>query len=326
MDNQFNGLRLPTEDCRLPQLTRGSEVVELKPTALRPEGLRLSRATVVRVVLNKLETLDNTYLSSQGTFILGRPEQVLLVPGDRFEVRSWHQNNCTFATLVGFRCDIPFSSFLEDRKLELSEGNHYGAESVDISGDGGRLLWGAKIASKEKIGGVKLTGRVKPGMGPLTVKVWGIAKAVTGGSGYTEVGWQDPGPHIRRHQQCQSYGDYEGQIEAVAGRTFKIAAPGSPGYLGGSTSDFDKKRACYWTPLRLRLHASGAVPRKVIVSPGDSKEPFSLVQFGTAKAVRLWIRNREPAPVQVSADFQQGMEVSVVYVGGAATASNLRFE
>lgn len=335
-------VRLPDDALTGESLQRSAFSAQLVPLRspaawMTEDGpVRSSRATTVRVVLDRIESLRPGLVAANTLSLLGDPERVTLVEGDRVEINVWAGNYTGAGDAVILGVSLGGRA-VGDVLSDVRVGPATGGGAVRTTINPGVVKRGAYFAQRlgaGQHGGFALSGTVRR---PPSGAAWALdLQAVAAFSGQTLTRdmpvsveravsvYQAQGLAARTHQQGQFYGWYEGEAVATAGQNLSVAAPGSWGYHGTSyeSASAEAREAAYWVPLRVRLRAGASAPRsfEVVTATGQWVDP-NAVDVQARAPGRPFAR----VAAGTSTRFVDGMDLQVTFLGTSATELGLRF-
>ncbi len=266
-------VRIPNPDRTGASLYRSafdSDLVPLSSPRIRFSASQPERdptPTVVRVCLDKLESLRPGFVTSRTLTRLAEPEVVTLVEGDILEIRTWAGNYTDAGQIIqGIELGgLAPETLLDNIVVEAATGG--GAVTTFISPlVQKRTAWFGQRLDNGKHGGFLLRGTVRP---PPDSAFWVVpVSAVVALSNQALDAertidleqargiYESLGINASFHQQGQYYGDYVGRVALAKGEARTIAAPGSWAYHGSDylgNADPWEKQAAYWVTLRITL-------------------------------------------------------------------------
>lgn len=333
-------VRTPDFTCTGSTLFRSNfkgEVVPLRSGSVSMENSssprRSAAPTQVRVVLDKIESLQPGFLRESTITRLGPIERVTLIEGDTLSIYVWNGNYTGLSTpiITGVSLSgLLLEDLLQNITLKPAAGGGavrtvLGAKPIKKNS----YYFGQRLA-KEQMGGFVLSGTVRK---PVAGNSWNVdlqeVAALSNQTLTSEISfdieaamkiYQSRQSKATVHQQGQFYGAYLGQAALSVGQTVIVAAPGSWAYHGdcwqGQTEP-NAKQAAYWVPLKVQLSEGEKAPRSFVVatSTGQWTDPNAL----TIVAV---YPDKTTVAVKpgVSTPFKSGMQLITTFLGTSATA------
>ncbi len=326
--------------------------------ALEPDGLvgppgareRTSDATIVRVTLNRAESLYPEMVQDGALSHLGEPERVTLRPGDTVRVFVWNDNKSGADVTTGIRLadGRRLDEVFSDIEVQKENGSWRdplppnGRELVDGTG-----LFGVELAAGQ-YGGYTIEMTVRDDVEPgSTVGLQHIAARAGNYSDYpqgvhdvdqalADSAWQhavDEGRStdtVSTHEQSTAYGGFHGTLALSAPRQL-LAAPGSTAYDGWRDPETtpagvlaEARQAAYNVPIRLDVESEG--PRDVALRTfadwGSQAGNVDAYVMRDGERIEL-----PPSPLGQDdvqwVSLQPGDELFVTFGGSSATAAFL---